>query len=197
MEASEAAAEAGRDRLFHEESGGGVTVSGGEPLAQPAFTLALLEALMKAGIHTALDTCGAAGWDVFRRALPLVGLFLYDLKAVDPLLHRRYTGSGNEGILANLKALVGEGAAVVVRIPIVPGVNDGPDEVGAMARFAAGLKGLKGVDLLAYHRAGIEKYRRLGLEYALPGVTPPPRERMDDIARVFREAGLKVGEIGG
>jgi pyruvate formate lyase activating enzyme len=171
-------AEIERDLIFHEESGGGVTLSGGEPLAQPRFTAALLGACRERGIHTVLETCGFARRDVFLPIAQLAGAVLFDLKLMNDVLHRWYTGVSNRWILANLDQLAANGTPFTVRIPVVPGVNDSADEMEAFARHLASRR-IGAIELLPYHRIGAAKYARLGRDYPLAedhGVrTRPPR----------------------
>lgn len=184
-------AEIERDLVFFEQSGGGVTLSGGEPLAQPRFTRALLEACRERGIHTAVETCGYAHAEVFASIAPLARLLLFDLKLVDNDRHKLYTGVENLPILANLARAAGLGVPIRVRIPLVPGINDGD---GDARQFAACLRELRlfDVDLLPYHRTAEDKYHKLGWNYRL-GDTPEPRpEDLARFAAVLTDAGLRV-----
>jgi len=181
-----------RDLPFYENSGGGVTLSGGEPLLQARFAAALLAALKAAGIHTALDTCGHAPWDALDALRRDVDLFLYDVKLMDEELHRRFTGVGNGRILANLRNLSERGHRILLRVPVIPGVNDDDANIAAVAALAAGLPDLAGVDLLPYHRMGAEKYVRLDRAYRLLPTDAPSRERLDAMAAMFASAGVTV-----
>jgi pyruvate formate lyase activating enzyme len=154
-----------RDRLFYEDSGGGVTFSGGEPLAQSVFLLALLRACRERGLHTALDTCGHAPADVFGRAVALADLVLFDLKHADSERHREGTGVGNERILENLRHLAATGVDVIVRVPLVPGFNDAEEDLSAIAALVAALPRVPPVQLLPFHTAAEDKHRRFGLPY--------------------------------
>lgn len=185
-----------RDRLFYESSGGGLTVSGGEPLLQFDFLRALLAAAKAEEIHTALDTCGFAPEGKLLELLPLVDLFLYDLKALDEERHRRLTGVSNRLILDNLRRLAASSAQLWLRIPIVPGVNDDSAELERLARFAASLGRVRQVNLLPYHKTGIGKVHRLNQVYALDHVVPPSPVRMQELAGVFIAQGLNA-KIGG
>jgi pyruvate formate lyase activating enzyme len=185
-----------RDLPFYDESGGGVTFSGGEPLMQPGFLLALLRACGEEEIHTAVDTCGFAAWDTLDRIRRYVDLFLYDLKLVDDARHRTYTGVSNELILNNLQALSQRGHDIILRVPLVPGVNDDEESIRQIGIFAAKLPHLRQVDLLPYHHTAIEKYERLGRVYAFPQTRPPSPERVAAIASVLREFEFPV-KIGG
>lgn len=186
------AAEAERDRLFFEQSGGGVTLSGGEPLAQPVFALALLEELKARGFSTALDTSGRAKAEVLERAVALSDLVLYDLKLMDETAHRQYVGAGNALILDNLRRIDRLGKPVRVRIPLVAGVNDGRADVAASIDFLKTLSSVRRVDLLKYHRGGQEKYRNLDKESVFRLFDPPAETRLEEIRKAFAEAGLNV-----
>jgi len=196
MGVAEVMAEVERDRAFYDQSGGGVTFSGGEPLAQPEFLGELLAACRARGLHTAVDTCGYAPWEVVDRIRPWVDLFLYDVKAVDEARHREFTGVSNALILANLRRLAGLGHEIVLRVPLVPGVNDDAASIDALGALAASLARRYPVSLLPYHEIGIDKYRRLGREYLLKGVPEPTAERMAELAARLARFGLQV-HIGG
>jgi pyruvate formate lyase activating enzyme len=184
-----------RDVVFYDESGGGVTISGGEPLAQPEFTCGLLAACREQGIHSVLDTSGFASPDVFASVSALADLVLYDLKAMDSATHARFTGVPNETILANLRALAGTGKPVVVRFPLIPGVNDSAKEVAALASFVRSC-GLARIDVLPYHRIGTGKVARLGGNSPARVFTEPSAESIDEAAEILRREGLTV-RIGG
>ncbi|MGB9666620.1 MAG: glycyl-radical enzyme activating protein [Candidatus Cryosericum sp.] len=184
-----------RDRLFFEESGGGVTFSGGEPFAQPAFLRGLLEACTLEGISTAVETSGMVGQGELLNAAGAVDVFLYDIKHMDTTQHRKWTGAGNEMILANLAALAAVHAHVIVRFPVIPGVNDGSDNLERMIAMMQGL-GLREIDLLPYHRMGTDKYARLGRVYQLAELETPSTEHMDRIRSVFASAGIEA-RVGG
>lgn len=192
----EALAEVLKDRIFHEDSGGGVTCSGGEPLMQPGFLGAFLRACNEQGVHTALDTCGYAPESALLAAAALADVVLYDLKLVDDVKHRRYTGVSNDVILRNLTALAGSHPTVWLRIPLIPGVNDSESDLEALIGVAAGLPGLRRICLLPYHATGAGKLGRLGYEDRLGAVHPPPAERMAAIAGRFRARGLQA-HVGG
>jgi pyruvate formate lyase activating enzyme len=166
MTADEVVREVERDLIFFEESGGGVTLSGGEPVAQPRFAEAVLRACRERRIHAVLETCGFAHPEVFLRVALAADLVLFDLKLMDPVRHKRYTGVSNRGILRNLEQLVERGRAVRVRIPVVPGINDSEEDAADFAEYLKRLA-IRDVELLPYHHIGIEKYRRLGLSYKL------------------------------
>jgi pyruvate formate lyase activating enzyme len=193
---AEVLAEVARDRPFYETSGGGVTFSGGEPLAQPEFLLACLQACRNEGLSTALDTCGFAPEIHLLAAAALSDLVLYDLKALDDRVHAQATGVSNGPILENLCALAQSGARIWLRMPIVPTVNDGALDMAGAVALARGLPGVERVCLLPYHAMGVDKALRLGQEPRFGPVPSPSQETLDALAAPFREAGLAV-QIGG
>jgi pyruvate formate lyase activating enzyme len=197
MTVDEVLAEVRKDRVFYEESGGGVTLSGGEPLSQIAFVVALLEALRREGLGTAVDTCGFAPRESLLRLVPLVDVFLFDVKLVDDERHRALTGLPSGPILENLKALATAHGDVRVRIPVVPGYTDGVADLGVTAAFLAELPGVRRIDLLPFHRTGAAKARRLGRPYALESLLPPAARQIESLAGIFRAQGLTVSIGGG
>jgi pyruvate formate lyase activating enzyme len=185
-----------RDRIFFDESGGGVTFSGGEPLMQVPFLVEALGRLRAEGVHTALDTCGFAPWSALREAAGLASLVLYDLKLMDDARHQAATGQSNRIILDNLEALSGLHQDIWIRVPVIPGINDDEANMSAAARFLAPLAGIRQVDLLPYHRTGEAKFARMGRSYALAGLASPTPQRLEALAAVFRARGLAT-TIGG
>jgi len=177
--------EVARDIPFYERSGGGATFSGGEPLTQPAFLRELLLACRARGIHTAVDTSGHAPFSVFEKLLPLVDLFLYDLKVIDDERHRRFTGVSNRLILENLEKLSRSAAPLAIRVPLLPGVNDADDELRALAGFCAALANRHSLHLLPYHRGYVAKRRRLGLNAVLPDTAPPSSKLLEKAGKIF------------
>ena len=186
-----------REVIFHDQSGGGVTFSGGEPLAQPAFLLALLEASKERDLHTVVDTCGHAPQEILERVSGLVDLFLYDVKMMDPERHRAMTVVPNERILANLAWLSERGRNVIVRFPLVGGLNDDDENCRALGAWLAALPAPFPVDILPYHRIGLEKYGRLGRTYELGEAQTPTREDLRRVAGTLRAARLRVTMNGG
>jgi pyruvate formate lyase activating enzyme len=173
VEVASLLAELERDRLHFEESGGGVTIGGGEPLAQPAFLLALLEGCRARELHTAIDTTGFAPAELIDRVAERVDLWLYDLKHPDPDAHARLTGEDNALVLANLRRLAAAGRRIWLRVPVVAGQTDDPAVLAGTARLAREL-GIARLHLLPYHRAAAGKHRRFDLgpparEFAAPG----------------------------
>jgi pyruvate formate lyase activating enzyme len=192
MSVPDVMAEIWQDSVFYEESVGGVTFSGGEPLMQYEFLHALLEECRIRGLHTAVDTCGFGCTDHLLSVAALANLILYDLKLMDDAAHRRYTGVSNGPILANLEALDQIHQNVWVRVPVIPGVNDDAGNLGAIARFAAGIHAVREVTLLPYHRTGVQKHKRLGKPYALIDVRTPSTAEMEKAAEHFRALGLRT-----
>jgi pyruvate formate lyase activating enzyme len=195
MTVSEVMREIERDLIFWEESGGGVTFCGGEPLAQPRFLDSLLDACREKRISTVVETCGLAKMDVVLELSEKVGLFLYDLKILDPVKHKKYTGAPNDSILANLEALAQRKKPLVVRFPIVPTINDDAKNVRQMITLLSRLQVWR-IHLLPYHPTGVEKYKRLGLGFRLEDVKAPPPSLVATIAGEFERAGFKV-KVGG
>ena len=167
------------DRIFYRTSGGGVTLTGGEPMMQFAFLRELLTAAKAAQISTALDTCGFAPWEEYREILGLIDLFLYDFKAADSIRHRELTGVENELILENLCRLNEAGAVIFLRCPLVPGVNDSPEHLAAIAGWAERLSGVEEVTLEPYHPLGMEKAERRGRCGTLKCRNFPPPESVN------------------
>ena len=192
---AEVLAEVLKDRIFYDGSGGGVTFSGGEPLMQTPFLLALLEACRSEAVHTAVDTCGFASRDDLLAAAQLTDLFLYDLKAMDDPRHVLHTGVSNAAILDNLTALGQVHRNIWIRVPVVPGFNDDPDELDAIVRFAASVPGVCRVSLLAYHRTGVQKAANLGRPSQAPTVAPLSPDQMEQAAQRLRGHGIPV-EVG-
>lgn len=196
MSAEAVMREVERERPFYEESGGGATFSGGEPLAQPAFLAELLRRSKALDIHTALDTSGLAPWRVIDGLREIVDVFLYDLKAFDDARHRRLTGVSNRQILRNLRRLSELGQRIIVRVPVIPGVNDDPRDLQALIDFTAALPHLERVDLLPFHPTAAGKYERLGRANPLLDLKSPSAGYMEELAGAFQQRDLLV-QIGG
>lgn len=189
MTAVELAAQAKKDMPFFSASGGGVTLTGGEATAQPAFAHAFLAECRALGIHTALETNGCAPWQVYEDLLEVVDLFLYDLKHMDETSHRRFTCAPNHQALSNLRRLAEREAEVIVRVPCIPGVNDGAENIAATAAFVREV-GLKTIHLLPYNPAAGAKYHWLGREYQMPEQPVQSSEKMAELAAICRSYGL-------
>jgi pyruvate formate lyase activating enzyme len=191
-------AEVAKDRAFYETSGGGVTVSGGEPVMQAEFVEALLRLCREAGIHTALDTCGHADWGIYQRLLPFVDLVLYDLKLMDRERHRAATGVYPDRILENAKRIAQKRIPMWVRTPVVPGYTDDEDNIARLAAYIRDeLSTVERWDLLAYTNLGQPKYCRLGLPYPLDGAELLTRAKMERLHTVAIGGGADVAVWSG
>lgn len=187
----EVMAEVEKDLPFYQNSGGGMTVSGGEPTQQADFVRALMAESKRRGIHTALDTCGYARWEVLERLLEVTDLVLYDLKHIDSKRHRALTGVPNEPILTNLQRMAEKGIPFVVRIPVVPAHNDDEANIRGLGRFLSALKGgTVKAELLPYHRLAQSKYERLEMEYPLKDLEAPEREALEPFRDILTSYGL-------
>lgn len=184
-----------KDEVFYDESGGGVTFSGGEPLVHVEFLNEILEHCIKRGIHTALDTSGFAPWEKLEQIVDKIDLFLYDIKLINNEKHLKYTGVENVNILRNLRKLSDRGCNIYIRMPIIAGINDDDEHINEVIKFISSLNILQ-VNLLPYHKMGMDKYRRLKMQYNLTGMEQPSNESMEKIKDRFKNSGIKV-EIGG
>lgn len=181
-----------KDIPFYENSGGGITLSGGEPMLQHEFALAILKQCKAEGLNTAIDTSGQASWHIYEKVLPYVDLILYDIKHIDSQKHKFYTGISNQLILENLKRIDEYGIPIEIRMPIIPGINDAKEDIKRAAQFLTEIKNITKVELLPYHKLGGSKYTRLEKEYKLKDLEPPEKEKMNEIAEWIRCSGLKV-----
>ena len=186
-----------KDMVFYDESGGGVTFSGGEPLMQPDFLHSLLKACKELGIHTAVDTCGYANSDVLLKISKHVNLFLYDLKVINDEKHVKFTGVSNKLILENLKKLSNNRRKIIVRFALIPSVNDDEKDILELGAFVSSLKNVKELSILPYHKAGVEKFKRLKKpKNSLLISHPPSDEKLSEIEKKLKNFGLKI-QIGG
>jgi pyruvate formate lyase activating enzyme len=192
MSVDEVLEEAGKDLVFYEQSGGGVTLSGGDPFVQPVFAGAILDACRRRGIRTALDTAGVSSDGALDRLAAKTDLVLFDLKVMDDARHREFTGVSNAPILDNLKRLAAGKTEVWVRIPLVAGVNDDDGNVRRTIAFLVSLKTVRRVGILPYHSGGLEKARRIGRESRFRRFETPSEERIAAVETAFRQAGFEV-----
>lgn len=195
MNVEQVLAELKKDAIFYQQSGGGVTLSGGEPLSRQKFTEELLGRCKETGFHTAVDTCGYAPVEVFDAVLPHVDLFLYDIKHLDDEIHRKYTQAPIAPILDNLNYIVKKGANVWVRVPIIPTINDSPEHIRRIGELMGKL-GLGEIYLLPYHKMAILKYSRLNLPCSCSFIEEPCTERMRELSEILTNQGMKV-QTGG
>ncbi len=192
--------EVASDISYYLRSGGGVTISGGEPTSQPEFILELLKKCKERGLHTALDTCGYVDWKTLERILDYVDLVLYDIKHMDPAKHKMYTGVSNELILKNAHLVSSlhdkhDKGEMVIRFPIIKGCNDSEENIEDTARFVTKI-GVGKIDLLPYHKFGMGKYEKLGRKYELEEVSSQSDEELLQIEGVFSSYGLMCSVSG-
>ncbi len=185
-----------KDRVYYRRSGGGLTLSGGEALMQPDFAAALLEAAKREGITTAIESTACAPFSVIEKILPHLDCYLMDIKHMDSNKHKEYTTKPNELILENAVKIAKSGVSLTIRTPVIPTFNDTEEEIGAIARFASRLPGVKEMHILPYHRIGQDKYEGLSREYTLKSIEPPENEKMEKLKKIVESYGL-TGKIGG
>ncbi len=192
MTVAEVMAEVEKDRAFYRRSGGGLTIGGGDPLAQPLFTAELLEAAQEEYLHTAIETSGHVAWQHFERALRSVDLLHIDLKHIDPVKHKELTGQSNALILGNLAKILSikEPQDVVIRIPVIPGCNDSVENIRESAKFVAAL-GFTQIELMPYHEFGKSKYDQYGMTYELDQAEPVPEDDLQSFRELAESFGLR------
>jgi pyruvate formate lyase activating enzyme len=192
MNVDEVVEECSKDEMFYRNSGGGVTLSGGEPLYQPEFALELLKMCKESGLSTAIDTSGHASWEVLDKVLHYTDLVLYDIKHIDLKMHQSGTGIKNDLILKNLKRVVDtRRARVWIRIPIIPNFNDSEQYIEKLAAFISQMP-VEKISLLGYHEWGKPKYEFLGRDYPLNGSVSPSQERLQGLSDIMQSKGLQV-----
>ena len=193
MSAQEVFEEVRRDEIFYQGTGGGVTISGGEPLNQPHFLGAILKLCQEAGIHTCFETSGFARPEVLATILPFTDHVLFDLKHMDSAVHKELTGQPNEIILKNAKTVADSGTPVLFRMPLIPGLNDSQENIQQTAQFIAGLgkESAQGVELMPYHRMGAGKYETLDKPYMMNGIKPSDPTHVESIRKRFDDLGSK------
>lgn len=197
MSAAEVVKIVKRDKVFYDNSGGGVTLSGGEMSMQPGFALNILKGCKSEGIHTAVETCGYSNWEQFSKILEYVDMLLYDIKHMDSSIHKAKTGVPNALILENAVKAAPLVKEMIIRYPVIPGFNDSLDNALALARFMkAKLKGVKRVDLLPYHSMGLSKCERIGKPYPFTLPYELSGERVQQLYELLKAEGLDV-IIGG
>lgn len=194
----EIVAKAEADRVFMDHSGGGVSFSGGEPLMQPVFLLEALSLLKKAGFHTIIDTSGYARREIVQSVMPLTDLFLYDIKHIDPQLHRKYTGVTNELLISNLDMLLEQKKDVMIRIPVIPGVTADAVYMKSLREFIDKRNNghIIEINLLPYHKTGSSKYRRFGIDDRMTFVRQVSNGHLDEFVDIFKPLGIHVKKGG-
>jgi pyruvate formate lyase activating enzyme len=187
-----------KERVFIDQSNGGVTFSGGEPMMQFDFLLKALKTCKENGFHTAVDTSGFSSPERFKQIIPFTDLFLFDLKHMDSLKHKEYTGVPNEVILNNLNIIIGSRSDLMIRVPVMPGYNDDEEHLTRLRQYITDRKNdnLKRISLLPYHKIGSSKYKRFKMPYKMENVEQPSVERMKELKDFFYGYGGKF-KIGG
>jgi len=180
-----------KDMSYYRNSGGGVTLSGGEPASQPEFMLELLSRLREMGIHICLDTCGFVAWDILKEAVKFTDLVLMDNKHMDPKVHKKLTGVNNELILQNTQKVANLGKPVIIRVPLIPGLNDSNENISQLGQFMKDCS-LSSVDLLPYHRFSLSKHQALGLSHKIEDVSSPEEDEVRRVADMLETLGLSV-----
>ncbi len=185
-----------RDRVYYDRSGGGLTLSGGESLAQPVFAPALLRAAKENGINTAMESTGFAEYTDIQKYLPYLDTYLMDIKHMNSEKHKEFTTRPNELILENAKKIAKDARKLIIRTPVIPTFNATKEEIRDIARFAKSLGTVEEMHILPYHRIGMDKYAGLGRDYLLKDIEPPSKELMNELLEVVKSEGLR-GQIGG
>lgn len=193
---SEVMKEVIKDMPYYRRSGGGMTLSGGECLFQADFSAALLAAAKDYGLNTAIESTACMAFEKIEKLLPYLDLYLMDIKHMDSDKHKAFTGRDNRLILENARKIAEKAKKLIIRVPVVPTFNDTPEEILAIAKYAASLPGVEEIHLLPYHRLGQDKYEGTGREYTLKEIVPPTDEHMQNLLKVALSTGLKA-QIGG
>lgn len=183
-----------KDQPYYRRSGGGITLSGGEPLMQPDFSKALLIRSKENEINTAIESCGFTKWNVFKEILDLVDLTIYDIKITDPELHRRYCGVENSLILENLKRAINIGKTIIVRMPLIPSISDTNENLAQTGILLSNL-GIKSLEMIPYHAFSKDKCRALGIKYSLCDLKSQTNEKLNNIRKLLSSFGIdaKIG----
>jgi pyruvate formate lyase activating enzyme len=187
-----------KDAIFYSNSGGGITLSGGEPTMQPEFSLGILKASRYRGIHTVMETCGYVKWDTLDEMLKYLDMVYMDIKHMSPVEHKKLTAKSNRLILGNARKIAANypGTPFVIRIPVIPGYNDSEENIASTAKFVRELTADGKIELLPYHKLGIPKYNALLKDYPLPDVETPSEEHLHALAELVKSYDVLV-QIGG
>ncbi|MBP1587536.1 MAG: glycyl-radical enzyme activating protein [Clostridia bacterium] len=185
-----------KDGDYYRNSGGGITLSGGECLCQPDFAAALLRASKEMGISTAIESAATLPFENIQKLLPYLDTYLMDIKHINSAKHKEFTGRGNELILENAKKVAASDTYLIIRVPVIPTFNNTPAEIAAIAGFAASLPGVEQFHLLPYHRLGQDKYTGLGRQYLLDGIEPMEQSYVEMLLKTAQQSGLRC-QIGG
>ena len=180
-------AEVIKDKVFYDQSKGGLTLSGGEATQQIEFAKNILKGAKALGVNTVLDTSGYVKWNELKKIIPYLDLVLYDLKHLDNLKHIEATGVSNEVILKNLLKLDKSNIPIWIRIPVIPGYNDDYENIKKTALFISRIENIKKIELLAYHKLGVNKYKQLNTKYKLKNIEPPSKEKLEKLYKTIRK----------
>jgi pyruvate formate lyase activating enzyme len=187
-----------KDTLFYSNSGGGITLSGGEPTMQPEFSLGLLKTCKERGIHTAMETCGYVKWDILDEMLQYLDLVYMDIKHISPVEHKKLTTKGNRLILENARRVAAKypGKPLIIRVPVIPGYNDTDENIASTAQFVRQLRRDCKIELLPYHKLGVPKYKALSKDYPLPDLEPPSEYHLRALKELVKSYGVQA-QMGG
>lgn len=187
MEVEELFKEINKDKLYYQMYGGGVTFSGGEPLAQPQVLIDLAKKCKQNRINTSIETCGYGNYEEFKYALDYIDSMFIDLKHMDSEIHKQLTGFGNDAILENIKKIATHGIPITIRTPVIPGCNDSAENIKAIAEFIKDISNIMEYELLPYHNLGSSKYASLGIQYQLEEVEPPADEQIIKLVKLSNQ----------
>ncbi len=185
-----------KDRIYYRQSGGGMTLSGGEAMAQPQFARDLFIEAHERGINTAIETTACAKWETVESIIPHIDTIMMDIKHMNSEKHKAFTRQPNELILENAKKIALRHKGLIIRVPVIPTFNDTVEEISAIAEFASSLNGVEKIHLLPYHRFGVDKYAGIGRDYTLPEIVTPSDEKMQQLLKAAESKGL-IAQIGG
>lgn len=185
-----------KDIVFFKTSGGGVTISGGEPYSQYEFLNSFLKKCRKEGLNTAVETCGFVEWEKIKKTVDSIDLFLFDIKHMDTQIHKKLTGIDNALILNNLKNMLSLDLNLIIRFPLIPGFNDDKKNLNNICVFLKSINYKKEIHLLPYHRLGMNKYQHLGKSYKLNQLKPPGKEKISTVKEFFEKEGFAVKLFG-
>lgn len=172
-----------KDRVFYDMKGGGVTFSGGEPLTYPKALTAIARMCHEGGINVSIESCGFGVYEEFKSALPYIDSMFLDVKHIDSEIHKQLTGAGNELILENVRRIAAFGIPIIIRTPVIPGINDEKENIQGIAEFLCSVPEIREYELLPYHQFGVNKYNALGKKYPLEGVLPPEDEQIRELVQ--------------
>jgi pyruvate formate lyase activating enzyme len=196
MSVDEVISEVIKDKSFYNRSNGGITLSGGEVLLQWGFAKEILKRCKELKIHTAIETSGYGKWEYFNQVLEYTDLVLYDLKHMNSIEHKKLTGVDNRLILENARKVSKQVREMIIRVPLIPGINDSKDNIVNLVKFVSTLEKVTEIDILPYHKLGVSKYNQIGQTYKLININPPTEQEINEIVEIIQGAGFLV-KVGG